>query len=265
MYALWDTTLFSAPEHDLHVSVEEEALLGYEEYLRYFREVIFARETHFDGRDRLVQPAVVKSHRPLGIQSRLYFQMSPPHRKAGSACHHIRQGIRLQLGKGLTGGLPGLGILYIHVIRLQHADRDTSRVQCRHRNAIFVALSANKMLLTHRQLEDVKIIQFVWHQGAVVELVRGSRYLMFLCAFLFIQLELIQDGTVGSDKLALLEIDAIAIRRQAYTEYIMLVKDKIPFFLHSYQIVDPVSLSIFLIPSGGDIAAVLGIETYNGQ
>jgi hypothetical protein len=45
----------------------------------------------------------------------------------------------------------------------------------------------------------------------------------------------------------------------------MLVKDKIPFFLHSYQIVDPVSLSIFLIPSGGDIAAVLGIETYNGQ
>ena len=43
----------------------------------------------------------------------------------------------------------------------------------------------------------------------------------------------------------------------------MLIKDEIPFFLHSYQIVDPLLFSISLIPSG-DVGAVLGIKTYNG-
>src|SRR6185503_17349232 len=76
--------LFSTAEHYLHIGIEEEVLLRNQEYLGYFREVIFARKTHFDGRDRLVQSTVVKSHRSLGIQPRLYLQMTPAHRKAGS-------------------------------------------------------------------------------------------------------------------------------------------------------------------------------------
>lgn len=83
---------------------------------------------------------------------------------------------------------------------------------------------------------------------------------MFLGAFLFIQLELEKHGPGRGFKFPFLEIDTIAIGRQADAEYIMLVEDEISFLFHPYQIVDPLSFGILpaFAARPGNPGAVLG-------
>jgi len=85
---------------------------------------------------------------------------------------------------------------------------------------------------------------------------------MLLGAFLFIQLELEQHGPVRGFELSFFEIDAIAVRCQADAEYIMFVKNEVPFLFHPDQIVDPLSFGVLpAAPRLGDPCAILGKKT----
>lgn len=241
-------SLLATAKHDLDVRIKEKVLLRDEIGQGYLAEVKLFGQAYFDGGDGLIKPAIVESQRLFGVDGRFIFQVPPTYGKAGSAGDLVvRQGVCGQLLEGLPRRLSRDPILDVQVIGLEQAEGKTALVKSCHRDAIFVALAADEVLLTDGDLELIEVVDLEGHHGRDIDPVRRGRNMVFLRVVLLVQLKGIDERTRGCPVFSFLEVDPVAVGSQADTEYIMLIENKIAFLFHLQHIVHSLAFGVSLV------------------